>query len=415
MPFPPAPTPALVPSARNHFGRRLRHWREARGLSQAELGRRLGYDDSLISRVENARRWPPPDLPARADELLLTGGELTHLWSSVAQQRRRLDQLTAPARPTLAPAPPAAPDPATFEVLGVLLAAYREAATRIGGQDLTAVLEHHTRTLAGWQRAAPRSALGPLRSLAARYAELAGWARFDAGQHARALTWYDCGLDWARECGDHGTAAALLTRRSNVHWSVGDAATALALATAARAAARPLPGSQGWAAVAQAHGYALAGEAGAARRALDDAERLAEAAVRTGERTPWLARAELVLTVAHGTCHRDLAVRTGHRSHARAAVAHLGEALSRLDETFRPPLPVRPEPALPRPRTAASPHDRALVAARLAGAHAWTGRPEAAREALTRVPADATGRVAAEHRQSRTWLARWDTPARPAP
>ncbi|MFJ2866512.1 helix-turn-helix domain-containing protein [Kitasatospora sp. NPDC087314] len=384
MPLLPAPA-----SARLRFGHRLRHWREARGLSQTELGRLLGYHNSLISRVENARRWPPPGLPARADELLLTGGELAALWQPVRRERERLGELAAPARPPFDGAGPGLsadrPDAVTFEVLGHLLDVYRAAATHIGGEQLTAVLEHHTRTLAGWQHTTPRGTAPAVRSLAARYAELAGWAHFEGDRRTRALGWYAAGLEWARAADDQPTTAALLARQSTLHWWSGDPAAALALAEAAHAVARSLPGLRAWAALAQAHAHALAGAAPAAWRALAEAERLTETARRAGEPTPRPARADLVLGVAHGTCHRDLAVRTGRSDHAHAAVAHLGSALGRLDPAVHP-------------------HDHALIAGRLAGAYARAGRREAAAAVLSRLPPDATGRIAYERRRARAWL-----------
>ncbi|MFD8750804.1 helix-turn-helix domain-containing protein [Kitasatospora sp. NPDC059577] len=399
MPPLPSPTPSSTPSppppraepesARLRFGRRLRHWREARGLSQTELGRLLGYHNSLISRVENARRWPPPGMPARADELLLACGELADLWQTVRQERERLGDLAAATRPPLATGA-APPDAATVEVLAHLLAGYRAAAGRIGGEELAAVLEHHARTLAGRPHAAPQESPAAARSLAAQYAELAGWAHFEGERRTRALSWYATGLEWARATGDQATAAALLTRQSTLHWWRGDPATALALAEAARTAAPPLAGLRAWVAVALAHAHALAGETPQVRRTLADARRLTAAALRSGDPTPWSARADLVLAVAHGTCHRDLAVRTGGTARSRTAHAHT--AAARLEAALRLLDP------------AAHPRDHALVSARLAGAHALAGRPDAARALLARLPPHTTGRTARERRRAEEWL-----------
>ncbi|MEU9040851.1 MULTISPECIES: helix-turn-helix transcriptional regulator [unclassified Kitasatospora] len=396
-PTPPSPSPprSEPESARQRFGRRLRHWREARGLSQSELGRLLGYHNSLISRVENARRWPPPGMPARADELLIACGELAELWQTVRQERERLGELAVAIRTPLA-ADTAPPDAATVEVLAHLLAVYRTAADRIGGEELAAVLEHHARTLAGWQHTAPPESLAAVRSLAAQYAELAGWAHFEGDRRARALGWYATGLEWARATGDQATTAALLTRQSTLHWWRGDPATALALAEAARAAAPPLPGLRAWTAVARAHAHALAGETPYVHRALADARRLTAAALRSGEPAPWAARAELVLAVAHGTCQRDLAAHTGHT--ARARTTHARTAAARLEAVLRVLDP------------AAHPRDHALVTARLAGAHALVGHREAAAALLARLPRSptgrTTGRVAREQRRAEEWLRR---------
>ncbi|MFF2746241.1 helix-turn-helix domain-containing protein [Kitasatospora sp. NPDC058048] len=385
-PPPPPPPPRTEPeSARLRFGRRLRHWREARGLSQAEFGRLLGYHDSLISRVENARRWPPPGMPARADELLLADGELAELWQTVRQERERLGERASARTPPAARAAP--PDAATVEVLAHLLAAYRAAAGRIGGEELAAVLEHHAHTLLGGRRPGPREAPAADRSLAAQYAELAGWAHFEGDRPARALGWYATGLEWARATGDRATAACLLVRQSALYWWLGDPATALALAEAARTTAPPLPGLRAWAALVQAHAHALAGRAAQADRTLADARRLTGAALLTGVPTPWTVRAELVLAVAHGTCHRDLALRTGRTAHARTAAARLEAALRLLDR-------------------AAHPRDHALVTARLAGAHALAGHADAALALLARLPPTTTGRIAREQRRAGEWLRR---------
>ncbi|MFI2609342.1 helix-turn-helix domain-containing protein [Kitasatospora sp. NPDC018619] len=389
-PPPPPPSRPAPESARLHFGRRLRHWREARGLSQAEFGRLLGYHDSLISRVENARRWPPPGLPARADALLRADGELADLWQAIRRERERLGGRAA-ARPPLAPAT-APPDAATVEVLAHLLAVYRAAAGRIGGEELAAVLEHHAHTLLGGLRPGPHpdpsAGRSPAhRSLAAQYAELAGWAHFEGDRPARALSWYATGLEWARASDDRATAAALLVRQSALYWWLGDPATALALAETARTTAPPRPELRAWAAVVRAHAHALAGRAPQARRALADARRLTGAALHSGEPTPWTERAELVLAVAHGTCHRDLSLRTGRTAHARAAADRLEAALRLLDR-------------------AAHPRDHALVTARLAGAHALAGHPDAAAALLSRLPPNTTGRIAREQRRAGEWLHR---------
>ncbi|MER5867116.1 helix-turn-helix transcriptional regulator [Kitasatospora sp. NPDC002040] len=357
----------LSGSARSDFGARLRHWRLLRGLSQAELGRRLGYDDSHISRVENTRRWPPAGMAERLDELLDTAGELSRLWPGVERERRRLARYGRP--------PGTTPGADTLEQL---LLAYRTAARAVGGHALVEVLEHHARLAARQQRTAPSAERARLGSLAARYAELAGWARFDRLEYGRALAWYDCGREWAAAAGDRPAVALLLARQSAVHWACGHSAAAIGAARASfdQAVRTDRPAAQARAALARARGHALAADGRETGRALDQAALLTAA-----EPTP---EARTLLLLAHGTCHRDLAVRTGRRAHARLAGTGLDEALARL--------PLEQQ------------HYRALVTARLAGAHVWAGRPEAAATALARVPA-AEGRVALERRQSERWLA----------
>ena len=63
------------------FGAELRHYRTAAGLSQEQLGDRIGYSAALVGAVETARRMPTEDFTARCDvvEELGTGGALLRL------------------------------------------------------------------------------------------------------------------------------------------------------------------------------------------------------------------------------------------------------------------------------------------------------------------------------------------------
>lgn len=70
----PAASPWLA------FGRALRSARRAAGLTQAQLGARVGYHHSLISKLESGLREPGPQLVRRLDdELAAHGALLRHL------------------------------------------------------------------------------------------------------------------------------------------------------------------------------------------------------------------------------------------------------------------------------------------------------------------------------------------------
>ncbi|WP_051813296.1 helix-turn-helix domain-containing protein [Streptomyces sp. NRRL S-340] len=58
------------------FGRRLRSRRRQAGLTQLQLGLRVGYHHTLISKLESGLREPPAGLVRRLDSVLETGGEL---------------------------------------------------------------------------------------------------------------------------------------------------------------------------------------------------------------------------------------------------------------------------------------------------------------------------------------------------
>ncbi|MFI6847652.1 helix-turn-helix domain-containing protein [Kitasatospora sp. NPDC050467] len=63
------------------FGVQLRRSREAKGLTQAQLARRVGFDPSYVSYAELATREPPSEkFAGRADEALETGGTLLLMW-----------------------------------------------------------------------------------------------------------------------------------------------------------------------------------------------------------------------------------------------------------------------------------------------------------------------------------------------
>lgn len=86
------------------FGCRLRYWRRHAGLTQEQLGRRLGYHFSQISRLETGRRTASAAAVVCADLVLDTGGELAAIRDAIIGER------VAPAAPS--PPPPVPPDPA---------------------------------------------------------------------------------------------------------------------------------------------------------------------------------------------------------------------------------------------------------------------------------------------------------------
>lgn len=74
------------------LGRQIKVARERAGLSQRELGDRIGYGEETISSVERARRTPQPELLVVVDQLLDCGGLLASAAEDVerAKTRRRV-------------------------------------------------------------------------------------------------------------------------------------------------------------------------------------------------------------------------------------------------------------------------------------------------------------------------------------
>jgi transcriptional regulator with XRE-family HTH domain len=146
--------PLLEHPARRLFGRRLRHWRRAAGLTQAELARQLAYDHSFISRVESGTRWPPRDLAVRCDDLLGCGPELGRLWPHVEEERRGGVRAGAP-------------DPAALAAVATLLSAY-------DGEAPAVAAPAPSRQVVQWLADAPSPMQRRLLALATDYARLAG-------------------------------------------------------------------------------------------------------------------------------------------------------------------------------------------------------------------------------------------------
>lgn len=90
-------------SARHLFGADLRHRREAAGMTLEKLAEVVRYSRSHLARIETAEHVPPPDLPARLDEVFGTGEHFVRLYGIARHEAhpdkyRRFMELQAQAR-----------------------------------------------------------------------------------------------------------------------------------------------------------------------------------------------------------------------------------------------------------------------------------------------------------------------------
>lgn len=67
--------------------RQIKMWREAAGMTQAELGTAITYSSDLVASVERGRRTPQPDFLDRADEALGADGKLAAMKEDVERAR----------------------------------------------------------------------------------------------------------------------------------------------------------------------------------------------------------------------------------------------------------------------------------------------------------------------------------------
>ncbi|MCZ2525375.1 helix-turn-helix domain-containing protein [Streptomyces sp. HB2AG] len=69
------------------FGAQVKLFRERAGLTQAQLGTRIGYGEDLVAAVERARRIPRAEFIDKADDALEAGGVLRAMKDEVARAR----------------------------------------------------------------------------------------------------------------------------------------------------------------------------------------------------------------------------------------------------------------------------------------------------------------------------------------
>ncbi|MBH1936481.1 XRE family transcriptional regulator [Streptomyces sp. AV19] len=72
-----------VATAPETFGELLKHYREAAGLTQARLAKRLLCERSVLARIEAGKRPPSEDVVRACDRELGTGGALLKLWRRI--------------------------------------------------------------------------------------------------------------------------------------------------------------------------------------------------------------------------------------------------------------------------------------------------------------------------------------------
>ncbi|MGC0408247.1 transcriptional regulator with XRE-family HTH domain [Streptomyces sp. SAI-195] len=319
------------------FGRQLRSLRRAAGLTQVQLGLRVGYHHSAVSKLEAGLREPPVGLVRRLDAVLETGGELAATVAAPREVPRRPGRfpadpaLFAPLPGTDAPAGQGAPDsrmwPARLPAEGLACPLHGTAGCAVpdpgelpalldgpgpaggpapawgtGGtaavaeaellHGLTAVLaclireafrqEGRVTAVEGLLRALARWA-GEVNSagrlpygqlrLGAQYAQVAGRLRMERGQIGVAMAWFGHGLRWADAVRDASARATLLSDMCTLVRLDGDPSLMLGYAQGIGA----VDARRRWMATLsdlyQARGHALAGDAGQCRRHISLARR----------------------------------------------------------------------------------------------------------------------------------------------
>lgn len=418
----PVSADARTAEAWRSFGDRLRRWRRRAGLTQAQVGARVGYDHTAISKLERGSRRTPLPLARRLDQLLCAEGELLAACEAAEEQERAGDAQRAPAPARSGPLPgepaggalPAMLPPGTvlpaslpayglvcpvhgrdgcsvpvltdvvalhaaFCALGpdtrsrpvldndtvhaltALLAVCLRADEERAWPGATAVVERTLHAMLRWMALPAASYHTQLAPLAAEYAQSAGCLRLLWGRNGTAMAWLDRSLLWAAMAGHVGTQVAALSDMSTLARLEGDGPSALAYGGAIGQAAEGRHWAGAMSDLYQARGHAVRGDTVRTLRHIDRAWAQMD---RVGERdeseAPWLSVASVRLRVESGAAGalRDLAAATGDRRFALRAVEAARTALGLLPPGMH--------------------SARMLFLARMADAHACAGDPAAA-------------------------------------
>jgi hypothetical protein len=243
------------------------------------------------------------------------------------------------------------PDESVLARYSQALATY-EAAGRIGAPApvLNAITDD-TAALEALCRRTTNTPLGSqLRTLQARYAEVAGWMAKESGDLYTATYWTDRAGAWAAQAGDHRFAAYVQTRRAVLAINVGDARQTVTLATAAQHTPGITPDVLRIALYEQAMGYALLGERAASEIALDAAMNV------TGSTSSDRPRLGPTLTTDQ--------MQTGYRTRRDIYLGHGSKAVETLEADL--------------PKLARNSRAFTIHSARLATAYAQAGDPHRA-------------------------------------
>lgn len=298
-------------------GAELRECRNAAGLSLRELAVLVHYSKGHLSKVESGLARLTPEVARQCDEALKTGGRLVRMLAnpsshtSVTDADAGPDQWTwitrspsdgrtqfqafsesaardgvpaASATWTLDP-PVSAIDDAASPIIRfrALLVEYRELGQILDpGSVVHLVIQSldSLRTLAARTSGADQCAA---LSLAARFAEYAGWMAQELGKDQAAIYWTDLCADFARAAEDRELVGYTLVRRAELFLYQDDGSSTVEFA----ARVGELCSDTYIGALAlqrEAQGHAIVGDERACMRALESARELeAATAVVSGD------------------------------------------------------------------------------------------------------------------------------------
>jgi transcriptional regulator with XRE-family HTH domain len=300
------------------FGEALRRLREAAGLSQPQLAKRVPISQASLSRYEHGRQAVDPRTADRLDELLNAGGALRAVLPADAVELA----LTADDRARVAHTldHPSRIDRPAVSALGAVLAAQRRLDDALGPRLILPATMAQLATVTDLLRNAGGPHRDALAEVVAEYTQFAGWLNAEVRNDHQAVRLLTEAEQLADEV-DNGTLAAQaanfkgwLARQQQRPRAVVRWFSAAHHTPGAHAAQRVGDAAQA------AQGYADLGKRDEARRMLDVAGSLLDVAAR--EQPPgtayWLTPTFHRLNI--GLAHLSLGEHTDAADHIAAGL-----------------------------------------------------------------------------------------------
>ncbi|MCA1702011.1 MAG: helix-turn-helix domain-containing protein [Actinobacteria bacterium] len=271
---------------RADFAAELARRRGDAKLSLAGLAALAHVHRGYLHRMERGERWPSGTVVRAVDTALGADGTLLATWEAA-------DAAVDPddfERFERALAAPQRTDAAVVEHLARVLAEQRRAEDALGARRLLPPVLAQLKVI---EQLATDTA-GPLRrellTVGAHYEQFAAWMYQDSMDPAGARRHYGRAMDAAQEIDDADMVTSVLSLKSHLAWSLGDAASAVELAQAAQRDPRRVSDAVlALAAQQEARGHALDGDTAVTERALDRSAALTHAAAEhPDDAPPWV-------------------------------------------------------------------------------------------------------------------------------
>ncbi|WP_433623417.1 helix-turn-helix domain-containing protein [Nocardia sp. CA-120079] len=216
------------------FGAELRRLRLQARLSVRELARMLRYDAGALSRFENGRRKPPPDIVQRLDRVLESDGVLTSIYENLIVVAADAAQSPLLLRESAALTERRYIDRTLARDLAELLSETRRLEDQVGSELVLPLGVRQTRVASALAVEARRSARVDMVDVAAGWQQFTGWLYASLGHHPAAVQHYRTALELATESGNRDMISTALSMRGHVAWMAGEVGPMIRLSRAAQ-------------------------------------------------------------------------------------------------------------------------------------------------------------------------------------